>query len=79
MPPSRKSGKTAKSVREVKVSRTYRLNPARVEEARRALGVPTATAAIETALDMVTFRHEIADGMRTLRGMVITPPEAFDS
>ncbi len=76
--PSRKPGKTAKIVREVKVSRTYRLNPARVEEARRALGVPTATAAIETALDMVTFRHELAEGARALRGIVIRPPEALD-
>lgn len=76
--PSRKPGKTAKVVREAKVSRTYRLNPARVEEARRALGVATATAAIETALDMVTFRHELADGARTLRGTVIRPPEALD-
>ena len=76
--PSRKPGKTAKIVREVKVSRTYRLNPARVEEARRALGVPTATAAIETALDMVTFRHELAEGARSLKGIVIRPPEALD-
>ena len=76
--PSRRPGKTAKTVREVKVSRTYRLNPARVEEARRALGVPTATAAIETALDMVTFRHELTEGARALRGIVIRPPEALD-
>ncbi len=76
--PSRKPGKSAKIVREVKVSRTYRLNPARVEEARRALGVPTATAAIETALDMVTFRHELAEGVRMLRGVVIRTPEALD-
>ncbi|MBA3579178.1 MAG: hypothetical protein M3403_01975 [Gemmatimonadota bacterium] len=75
---SRKPGKTAKIVREIKVSRTYRLNPARVEEARRALGVPTATAAIETALDMVTFRHELAEGTRVLRGIAIRPPEALD-
>lgn len=79
MPTSRKSGKTAKVVREAKVSRTYRLNPARVEEARRALGVPTATAAIETALDMVTFRHELVDGTRALKGITIRHPEAFDS
>ncbi len=77
MPP-RKPGKTAKVVRETKVSRTYRLNPARVEEARRALGVPTATAAIETALDMVTFRHELSDGARALSGIVIRTPEALD-
>lgn len=78
MAASRKSGKTTKVVREAKVSRTYRLNPARVEEARRALGVPTATAAIETALDMVTFRQELVDGSRALRGISIRPPEAFD-
>lgn len=79
MAKSRKSSKTGKVVRETKVSRTYRLNPARVEEARRALGVPTATAAIETALDMVTFSQELVDGTRAMKGIVIRPPEAFDS
>lgn len=65
-------------MREVKGPRTYRLDPARVEEARRVLGAPTATAAIEAALDMVTFQSELADGARALKGIVITPPEAFD-
>lgn len=79
MPGSKKSGKSSRAVRESKVARTYRLNPARVEEARQALGVRTATGAIETALDMVTFRHELADGTHALKGIAITPPEAFDS
>ncbi|MGI8617890.1 MAG: hypothetical protein ACR2L6_02220 [Gemmatimonadaceae bacterium] len=78
MPASPKSGKTAKVVREAKVSRTYRLSPARVEEARRALGVPTATAAIEAALDMVTFRRDLTDGARALNGVTVIPPEALD-
>ena len=40
-----------------KTARTFRLTPGKVEAAQRILGVPTATEAIETALDMVVFRQ----------------------
>src|SRR5687767_10984568 len=50
--------------REERVSRTYRLRLSKLEAARRALGVATATEAIETALDLAVFRRELVDGTR---------------
>ena len=40
-----------------RVPRTYRLTPAKLEAAKRALGVKTATEAIEEALDRVVSRN----------------------
>ena len=57
-----------------KVSRTYRLAPATILAAQRALGAATATQAIEMALDLVLFRTELARGARVLMGTVIEPP-----
>lgn len=54
-----------------KTPRTYRLSPARIAEAQRILGAPTATAAIELALDMVVFRREIVDGTAAMYGVAI--------
>lgn len=58
-----------------KVSKTYRLDAARIEAARRALGAKTATEAIETALDMVLFRHELIEGTRRMFGIHIERSE----
>ena len=59
-----------------KVSKTYRLTPAKLAAAQRILGAATATEAIETALDMVVFRQELVDGTASMAGVQITPPEA---
>jgi hypothetical protein len=40
-----------------------------VEAAQVALGVPTATEAIETALDMVIFRDELVRGTKAALGI----------
>ena len=45
-----------------RVPRTYRLTPAKLEAAKKALGVKTATAAIEEALDMVVSRQQGLNG-----------------
>lgn len=58
-------------VSERKVPKTYRLNARRIAEARRILGAPSDTAAIEIALDMVAFRAELMDGVRAMRGATI--------
>ncbi|HYV99028.1 MAG TPA: hypothetical protein VE967_16350 [Gemmatimonadaceae bacterium] len=60
-----------KRVREGKVAMSYRLSPSRIEEARRILGAPTATATIEEALDAVVFRHELMDGAARAFGIDI--------
>jgi hypothetical protein len=59
-----------------KVSKTFRLTPAKLAAAQKILGTGTATETIETALDMVVFRQELLDGTRALFGVVITSPDA---
>lgn len=68
MPPRAKPGTR-------KVSRTFRLAPAQIAAAQKALGLATATETIEAALDLVIFRRELLDGLRAARGIRITPPE----
>ena len=48
-----------------RVPRTYRLTPAKLEAAKKALGVKTATAAIEEALDLVVARQRALNGRDT--------------
>lgn len=62
-PPSR--------VSEAKVAKTYRLSPRKIATAQAILGAPTATAAIEEALDLVVFRRELIDGTRAMSGLEI--------
>jgi hypothetical protein len=71
MPKKRTTGKNRASVREPKVAKTYRLSARKIAAAREALGSPTATAAIETALDMVVFRRELVDGTAAMLGIDI--------
>jgi len=52
-----------------KQTRTFRLTPGKVEAAQKILGVPTATDAIETALDMVIFREELVHGTKAALGI----------
>ena len=68
---AKRKPQAVREMSERKVAKTFRLAPGRIESARRILGVPTATAAIETALDMVVFRRELMDGSRSMRGVVI--------
>lgn len=56
-----------------KVAKTYRLVPARIEAARRALGARTDTEAIETALDLVVFRRELIEGTAAMAGVELDP------
>jgi hypothetical protein len=45
------------------------LTPGKVETAQEILAAPTATDAIETALDMVIFRDELIRGTRAAFGI----------
>lgn len=57
--------------REPKKAKTYRLSEAKIAAAQEILGVETATAAIETALDMVVFRKELVEGTAAMLGVDI--------
>lgn len=43
------------------------MDPAKLDAARRALGVDTETEAIDQALDRVVFREELAKGIAAVR------------
>jgi hypothetical protein len=59
-----------------KVPRTYRLTPATLSAAQRALGTRTATETIELALDLVLFRRELVRGTAAMLGVAIESPDA---
>ena len=69
MPKSRSKGAARKGT--TKVSRTFRITQGKVEAAQEILGTETATATIETALDMVLFRQELIEGTAALRGALV--------
>lgn len=66
----RKSRRSARAVSE-KTPKTYRLSARKIAAARKILGAPTATAAIEEALDMVVFRKELVRGTAAMLGVRI--------
>jgi hypothetical protein len=68
---ARKKTSKPAMVKEGKVAKTYRLSPRKISAAQAILGAPTATAAIEEALDLVVFRQELIDGVRKLRELEI--------
>jgi hypothetical protein len=65
----------APTLRERRVSRTYRLPLSKLNAAKRALGAATATETIERALDLVVFQRELVDGTRAMLGVEITSPD----
>jgi hypothetical protein len=73
---AKKRGGAAKAVSERKAPKTYRLAASKIAKARKILGAPTDTATIEMALDLVTFRAELVEGTRAMRGARIEPFDA---
>ena len=51
-----------------KVRKNLRLTQAKVDRARRILSTETETETIEQALDLVSFRQEVIEGVRRLAG-----------
>lgn len=51
-----------------KVRKNVRLSQDKLTRAKRLLGAATETDAIEQALDLVAFRHEVMTGLRRLGG-----------
>jgi len=73
LPKRKAASQTPHAVSERKAPKTYRLAAKKIADARRILGAPSDTAAIEMALDMVTFRDELVKGTRAMRGARIRP------
>ena len=64
----RKLSKAPRVISERKTPKTYRLAAGKIAKARKILGARSDTAAIEMALDMVTFRAELIAGVRAVSG-----------
>lgn len=60
-----------KAVSERKAPKTYRLAAGKIARARKILGASSDTAAIEMALDLVSFRSELIAGTKAMRGVRI--------
>jgi len=52
-----------------KVRKEFWLDPKALKRAQRLLGAETERETVEIALDLVSFRHEIVDGLEVLRGL----------
>lgn len=50
------------------VRKNMRLRQDLLDRARRILGTRTETETVEQALELVTFRKEVADGIRRIAG-----------
>jgi Arc/MetJ family transcription regulator len=59
--------------RKNKVRKEFWLDPKLLQTAKEELGVATEREAVEMALDLVIFRKELAEGVRRLVGVRITP------
>lgn len=73
--PRKKAGLVRESARqsyaigsEATVKKNLRLHQSKIDAARAALGTTTETETIETALDLVVFRKELVEGVRSMRG-----------
>lgn len=66
--PTPQLSKARKVIGERKAPKTYRLAASKIAKARKILGAPSDTAAIEMALDMVGFRSELTEGTKVMRG-----------
>jgi hypothetical protein len=62
-----------RGVRKNKVRKEFWLDPKLLQAVKEELGVATEREAVEMALDLVVFRKELAEGVRRLVGMRITP------
>ena len=69
MTPDRPSTSTRRAAREGKVRKEFWLDPGLLREAQEYLGTATERETVELALDLVTFRKELSDGARGLRGL----------
>jgi hypothetical protein len=67
MPKSTKS--KSSSSRRGKVRKEFWLDPKALRKAQTLLGAETERETVEIALDLVTFRHEVEDGLETLKGL----------
>jgi hypothetical protein len=58
-----------RSTRHGKVRKEFWLDPKALHRAQKLLGAETERETVEVALDLVAFRHELAEGLESLAGL----------
>ena len=70
--PGAKVKPTGRTSRQGKVRKEFWLDPHLLREAQDYLGASNAREAVEMALDLVAFRHELNQGAKRLRGLTLS-------
>jgi hypothetical protein len=65
------SARERRPTRVGKVRKEFWLDPMTLRRAQKILGTATERETVEVALDMIAFRRELLDGLRTLSGLEI--------
>lgn len=66
MPTSSSAGSRKRPSRQGKVRKEFWLDPKALRRAKALLGAETERETVERALDLVAFRQELGQGLRTL-------------
>ena len=64
---TRSSGPKKPASRRGKVRKEFWLDPKALRRAQKLLGAGTERETVEIALDLVAFRHELTEGLQSLR------------
>jgi hypothetical protein len=67
--PSKSAGARKRASRRGKVRKEFWLDPRALRRAQTLLGAQTERETVELALDLVAFRQELGEGLRTLAGL----------
>ena len=69
MATSKRTASKRSSSRQGKVRKEFWLDPKSLRRAQALLGAETERETVELALDLVAFRRELGEGLRTLAGL----------
>jgi hypothetical protein len=69
MPATRSRAVRKQGSRRGKVRKEFWLDPKALRRAQTILGAETERETVELALDLVAFRQELGEGLRTLAGL----------
>ncbi len=69
MAPNKRTASKRPSSRQGKVRKEFWLDPKALRRAQTLLGAETERETVELALDLVAFRRELGEGLRTLAGL----------
>ncbi len=69
MPSAKEATRRRQPSRQGKVHKEFWLDPSALRRAQTLLGAETERETVELALDLVAFREELGEGLRTLAGL----------